>query len=993
MNAIFGVPTTTLMAYLLVLFALCLAITGWVWLRHRVVFKLGVRNISRRPAQTILIVIGLMLSTLIISAAFTTGDTLDHSIRSEVYDLLGPVDEVIVVAAGPELPSQPQLGASVPEHIAVDLATALNDNANVDGVLPLTLNSVPVVNLRTRLSEPSLIMTGLDPASADAFGGLRNQAGEPIDLARLPGTGIVLGQTPADKLDAVVGDQLVVYINNIAHLLTVEAIDEDSPLTGMLGFGASGGFAMPLLRTQTLTESPFSLSTIAISNTGGVEDGVRLSEQVTADIDAALHDTPYRAVPLKQDGLDTAEANGSLFVSMFLIFGMFSIAVGILLIFLIFTMLAAERKPEMGMARAVGLKRRQLSQMFVAEGMAYDLVSALVGAALGVGVAFVMAGMLSSFIGDAFDITPTASTRSLVIAYTLGIVVTFITILVSSWRVSRLSIVQAIRDISEPRATRESRRWLAFGIIGLLIGALMTFRGGSGGNAFLFYTGMSLVPLGLAAILRSFGAPARPVYSIAALIVLVLWLLPDSVSGSIFPETSGGIEMFFISGIMLVAAGTMIIIWNAEAITNAVGLLGKGFSRWLPALKTAIAYPLANRMRTGMTIAMFSLVVFSLVMMAAITANIVSILSGEHAGGGWDIRTTQATTNPISDFELTLSENGADPGLLDASARASWINPSRVQMRMADADQWKIYSVNGVDAAFISESNIPLQARAVGYDSDRAVWDALAADPLLAVIDSMALPATGFDPDSSEFTIDGVTANDKTMQPQQVAISDPATGKTQTVTVIGIIDSRAFTMWGMFLQEQTVADVWGMPDAINYYLRLAPGVNADDAARTVESALINYGVQADSIRSIVDETMAAQRNMMQLFEGFMALGLIVGIAALGVIAFRSVVERRQQIGMLRAIGYKRSMVAASFLIESTMITLLGVLSGTILGILLAWNLITSDYFIGGGGSGFIVPWLEMALFIVISLLASLLMAYIPARRAASVPIARALHYE
>ena len=125
----------------------------------------------------------------------------------------------------------------------------------------------------------------------------------------------------------------------------------------------------------------------------------------------------------------------------------------------------------------------------------------------------------------------------------------------------------------------------------------------------------------------------------------------------------------------------------------------------------------------------------------------------------------------------------------------------------------------------------------------------------------------------------------------------------------------------------------------------------------------------------------------------MALGLIVGIAALGVIAFRSVVERRQQIGMLRAIGYKRSMVAASFLIESTMITLLGVLSGTILGVLLAWNLITSDYFIGGGGAGFIVPWLEMAIFILIALIASLLMAYIPSRRAARVPIAQALRYE
>ncbi len=993
MNEIFGVPTTTLMIYLLVLFALCLTVSGWVWLRHRMVFRLGVRNIPRRPAQTILIVIGLMLSTLIISAAFTTGDTLDYSIRSEVYDLLGPVDEVVVLAAGSELPSEPQLGAAIPEYIATDLTTALTDNPNVDGVMPVTLNSVPVINRRTKLSEPALIMTGLDPSAVGQFGGLTNQAGQVVDLTTLPSTGIVLGTTPAEKLDAIVGDQLIVYINNIAHLLTVEAIDADSPLTGMVGIGTSGGFAMPLLRTQTLTEEPFRVSTIVISNRGGVEDGVELSDQVTRDIDAALDGTPYRAVPMKQDGLEEAETNGSMFVSMFLIFGMFSIAVGILLIFLIFTMLAAERKPEMGMARAVGLKRRQLSQMFVAEGMAYDLVSALVGAALGVGVAFVMAGMLSSMFGDEFDITPSASWRSLVIAYALGIVVTFVTILISSWRVSRLSVVQAIRDISEAKPMRESRRWLVFGIVGLLLGALMTYQGGSSGNSFLFYSGMSLVPLNLAAVLRSFGVPARPVYSIAALIVLVLWLIPDSLARRIFPETTGGIEMFFISGIMLVAAGTIIIVWNAKAITDTVGLLGKGFSRWLPALKTAVAYPLANRGRTGMTIAMFSLVVFSLVMMAAITANIVAILSGEHAGGGWDVRATQATTNPIGDFRLALDENGADPNQVEATARVNAIDPARAQMRMAGAEVWKIYGVNGVDASFITESDIPLQTRAVGYESDRAVWDAIAADPLLAVIDSMALPSGGFDPDDRDFTIEGVTADDETMAPAAVAISDPATGRTRTVTVIGIIDGQAFTMWGMFLQARTVEDVWGPPDAINYYLRLGPGVNANDAARMVESSLINYGVQADSIRTIVDEAMATQRNMMRLFEGFMALGLIVGIAALGVIAFRSVVERRQQIGMLRAIGYKRSMVAASFLIESTMITLLGVLSGTILGVLLAWNLITSDYFIGGGGAGFTVPWLEMAIFILIALIASLLMAYIPSRRAARVPIAQALRYE
>ena len=65
-------------------------------------------------------------------------------------------------------------------------------------------------------------------------------------------------------------------------------------------------------------------------------------------------------------------------------------AAGILLIFLIFVMLAAERRPEMGMARAVGTQRRHLVQTFLFEGAAYDLVAAAVGALLGIAISCVM---------------------------------------------------------------------------------------------------------------------------------------------------------------------------------------------------------------------------------------------------------------------------------------------------------------------------------------------------------------------------------------------------------------------------------------------------------------------------------------------------------------------------------------------------------------------------------------------------------------------------
>ena len=51
-----------------------------------------------------------------------------------------------------------------------------------------------------------------------------------------------------------------------------------------------------------------------------------------------------------------------------------------MLIFLIFkVMLAAERRGELGIARVIGTRRGHLVQMFVYEGLAYDLLAAAVG--------------------------------------------------------------------------------------------------------------------------------------------------------------------------------------------------------------------------------------------------------------------------------------------------------------------------------------------------------------------------------------------------------------------------------------------------------------------------------------------------------------------------------------------------------------------------------------------------------------------------------------
>jgi ABC-type antimicrobial peptide transport system permease subunit len=85
-------------------------------------------------------------------------------------------------------------------------------------------------------------------------------------------------------------------------------------------------------------------------------------------------------------------------------------------------------------------------------------------------------------------------------------------------------------------------------------------------------------------------------------------------------------------------------------------------------------------------------------------------------------------------------------------------------------------------------------------------------------------------------------------------------------------------------------------------------------------------------------------------------------------------------------------VALSFMMENSFVTILGVAAGTGLGLWLAYFLVTSDSFPGGGGT-FYVPWTEIIFIGVLTIAASLLMTLIPSRQAASIPTAEALRYE
>ena len=111
------------------------------------------------------------------------------------------------------------------------------------------------------------------------------------------------------------------------------------------------------------------------------------------------------------------------------------------------------------------------------------------------------------------------------------------------------------------------------------------------------------------------------------------------------------------------------------------------------------------------------------------------------------------------------------------------------------------------------------------------------------------------------------------------------------------------------------------------------------------------------MRALTDEAFAMTRQMFQLFEGYLALGLVVGIAGLAVVMVRAVRERRRQIGTLRAIGFGPRTVGRSFAIEAGFIAAEGTLLGVGLALLTLYNIVANTSAMGD--LVFSVPYLEL----------------------------------
>ena len=739
MTRLFGIPMGSLEVVLVAMLVVAFVTVGLLAARNRVFFRLGVRNVRRRPGRSALIVVGLMLGTAIIAAALATGDTMTRTVRSSAVSTLGQTDELVAAkGATPDLAVQSGAATGVRYFAEADFGVIrrqVGGSPLVDGVAPAIIEPVAAQDVTSRQNEPQVTLFASTARDLRGFGQMTTASGQPVSLDALASGWVYLNQNAADKLDASAGDSVRVFVGRAAAPVRVKAIVRFD------GAGTDGAAVlMPLSAAQRLLDEPGRIKYVLVSNRGDAISGAGLTGQVVKLLRPTLAPLGLQANKSKHDALKTADATGAAFVSMFTTFGSFSIAAGILLIFLIFVMLAAERRGELGIARAVGTRQRNLVQMFLFEGVAYDVLAAAIGALIGIAVAYLMVLVMASAFNQegSFHITYSVTSRSVIVAYSIGVLLTFAVVSVSAWRVSRMNIVTAIRNLPEPPApTKQRQRWI-LGVATLILGALLIVSGISAKNAIVLGFGVSLAILGLVPVAERLGAPVRATRTAAGLGLVAWFVLP--ISRWLFGSLSVDFSIFILSGLMIVVGASWTIMYNAD-------LLLAGLTRSLgrirsiaPVLRMSVAYPLRNRFRTGVTLAMFTLVVFTLVTGATTTTSFVNGMNNLGTyGGGFDVRATVAPTSPITDMRAALRHApGINPADVRVVSSQSFLPVKAHQIGVPGGA--KDYAVRGLDTAFLTHTTYNLAARAYGYGSDAQVWRAMNAHQGLAVVDGTVAP-------------------------------------------------------------------------------------------------------------------------------------------------------------------------------------------------------------------------------------------------------------
>ena len=711
---------------------------------------------------------------------------------------------------------------------------------------------------------------------------------------------------------------------------------------------------------------------------------------------ASVETMELKVVAAKENALVAAEEGAGALSAMFLVFGAFTIGAGILLVLTIVMMLADSRRIDEAIIRAIGLKRSDMRSLALMEGVMTSSAASILGGIFGIFLAWIVSSAFSSVFASAGaeGISFAFSFESMLIGMSWGFLIAMLTLWATALWTSRLNIIQALHGLS-PMRNRGIPWWLLLLLIVLFGGGclsglmIFTLESSSSLRFALWHIMASMLIMGTVPLftfilphlkgwkIRNVGRNTAAAMGVA----LALWAIsPDAwapVDSGIKPDEI----TFAILGMIQVFAGVMILSGIAPRVAS--WFTSKAFftKRFGPVVKVSLAHPASAPLRTAVIMGMFSLTVFSVIVLAGYSVQFEEHSSSfvEDASGDFEILLSSSRQVP-----LELSSDPNEWGLNETSPddidAVGLVN--RAVVWIDDGEDSIGYILRGVDSGFIEHGGIPLKEwdRELGETQEEA-WESLQINQGIVFVDSsFAL----IDPNTGE-SISGITLPiGKSIS--LIDISNP--GNSREVRVGGILsESSQLFSAGIWMNGEIVDEQFGGV-VTRIYVSHDSAITSGELKESLSKDLSSQGVHTSVIEDEILLILGLLFAILAIFQAYLALGLIVGIAGIGVVTYRSVSERSSEIGMLRALGFRKRMVMGGMILEVSWVSVLGMLNGAIVA--LAFHLALYRTVWEEQGVELILPWLEVTTMVLGGWILVLAATWIPVFKATKITPSQAL---
>ena len=454
---------------------------------------------------------------------------------------------------------------------------------------------------------------------------------------------------------------------------------------------------------------------------------------------------------------------------------------------------------------------------------------------------------------------------------------------------------------------------------------------------------------------------AKPRTKWYALGCLVLAALSLGGAAAVGPST--GIGLFFVSGALWMVSGLCFLsLWfrrGHRAIREGIVGMGVQNSKRQPARSLLCA----------------SLIGCACFVIVAVGANrrtdLTQNIAQDKASGTGGFALIADVDVPIywdfnsedGQFELGFSQ--ADTELLN---QARFI-PLRV-LPGEDASCLNLYKpesprVLGVPEALRQRGGFTFQQTSTEVENP---WTLLSGD-----LGADVIPAIG-DYNSAMWILHKQLGDDIVLQNEM--------GETIKLRLVGLLKTSIFQSELLISEDNFLRH---FPDQSGYGAFLVETQQPVQLTALVESRLKDIGLDAVSTAQKLAHFQEVENTYLSTFQTLGGLGLLLGTVGLGIVLLRNVIERRGELAVLRAFGFRRAVLSRMLLAENGFLMLVGLAIGSVSALIAVAPHVMSY--------GALIPWGSLGLTLVIIYGAGLMASAIAVFFALRAPLLPALKQE